>query len=175
LYTKETRAVNPTIRILGPADVSVLDHAASGVFDHTIDPRWTAEFLGDARHHLAVAIDEGQVVGIGSAVHYVHPDKPLVGEFERGGLGRFEVIGLERMRMRSEHPACIRLASPKLALAAGGGPWSPRGIDLFHRRTRASRPGRTSTEDGHRARWPAPRDPSRPAFDRRVDRVRIEK
>jgi GNAT superfamily N-acetyltransferase len=68
--------VNPTIRILGPGDDSVLDRVAPGVFDNPIDARWTAEFLGDARHHLAVAIDEGQVVGMASAVHYVHPDKP---------------------------------------------------------------------------------------------------
>jgi aminoglycoside 6'-N-acetyltransferase I len=27
------------------------------------------------RHHLAVAIDEDRVVGLASAVHYVHPDK----------------------------------------------------------------------------------------------------
>lgn len=53
----------------------------------------------------------------------------FVGEFERGGLARFEVIGLDRMRMRSEHPACIRLAYPVLALAAAGGPWSSPGID----------------------------------------------
>jgi len=31
--------------------------------------------LHDPRHHLAVAIDAGIVVGFASAVHYVHPDK----------------------------------------------------------------------------------------------------
>ena len=35
-----------------------------------------AEFLADDRHHLAVAIADGVVVGFVSAVHYVHPDKP---------------------------------------------------------------------------------------------------
>ncbi len=30
-------------------------------------------------------------------------------EFERGGRGRFEIRGLERMRMGSEHPACLRI------------------------------------------------------------------
>ena len=33
------------------------------------------EFLEDARHHLAVAVDNGVVIGFASAVHYVHPDK----------------------------------------------------------------------------------------------------
>jgi hypothetical protein len=39
------------------------------------DPVLTPQFLSDPRHHLAVAIDEGWVVGMASAVHYVHPDK----------------------------------------------------------------------------------------------------
>jgi GNAT superfamily N-acetyltransferase len=68
--------LSPTIRILGPGDASVLDRVAPGVFDNAIDPRWTAEFLADVRHHLAVAFDGDQVVGMASAVHYVHPDKP---------------------------------------------------------------------------------------------------
>jgi aminoglycoside 6'-N-acetyltransferase I len=49
---------------------------APGVFDNVLDPSLVAEFLGDDRHHLAVAIERGQVIGFASAVHYVHPDKP---------------------------------------------------------------------------------------------------
>jgi hypothetical protein len=64
------------IRLLGPADAGVLKHVLPDVFDNPIDPRWMAEFLADARHHMAVALIEGQVVGMASAVHYVHPDKP---------------------------------------------------------------------------------------------------
>ena len=65
-----------TIRILGPGDSAVLEHVTEGVFDNAVDPRWTAEFLADSRHHLAVAVADGQVVGMASAVHYIHPDKP---------------------------------------------------------------------------------------------------
>jgi GNAT superfamily N-acetyltransferase len=64
------------IRILGPDDAAVLDRVAPDVFDHAIGSRWTAEFLADPRHHLAVVLIEGRVVGMASAVHYVHPDKP---------------------------------------------------------------------------------------------------
>ena len=67
--------MSPIIRLLGPGDTSVLDNVAPSVFENTIDPRWTAEFLSDPRHHLAVAIDEGRVVGMASGVHFVHPDK----------------------------------------------------------------------------------------------------
>ena len=67
-----------TIRILGPDDGVVLQNVATDVFDNPVDARWSAEFLADPRHHLAVAIDDesGQVVGMASGVHYVHPDKP---------------------------------------------------------------------------------------------------
>jgi aminoglycoside 6'-N-acetyltransferase I len=64
------------IRLLGPDDRAVLDRVAPDVFDNPIDPRWAAEFLADARHHLALALDGDLVVGMASAVHYVHPDKP---------------------------------------------------------------------------------------------------
>ena len=65
-----------TIRMLGAGEAAVLDHVAADVFDNAIDPRWRAEFFADPRHHLAVAIDDGQVVGFASGMHYVHPDKP---------------------------------------------------------------------------------------------------
>jgi GNAT superfamily N-acetyltransferase len=67
-----------TIRVLGAADGAVLKRVAHGVFDYPVDARWSAEFLTDPRHHLAVAIDDesGRVVGMASGLHYVHPDKP---------------------------------------------------------------------------------------------------
>lgn len=85
------------IRILGPRDAAVMERIAPGVFDHDVDPALTLEFLGDPRHHLVVALDEGVVVGFASGVHYVHPDKPAelwvnevgVGpSHQRQGLGR---------------------------------------------------------------------------------------
>jgi aminoglycoside 6'-N-acetyltransferase I len=67
--------MSPDVRLLGPQEASLLESVAPGVFDNAVDPRWTAEFFADARHHLAVALDGGMVVGMASAVHYVHPDK----------------------------------------------------------------------------------------------------
>ncbi len=69
-------ATGVVIRMLGPGEAAVLDRVAPDVFDHDIDARWTAEFFADPRHHIAVALDEGRVVGFASGVHYVHPDKP---------------------------------------------------------------------------------------------------
>jgi aminoglycoside 6'-N-acetyltransferase I len=64
------------LRLLRPGDEAVLAAVAPGVFDNVIDERSAKEFLKDARHHLAVAIESGLVVGFASAVHYIHPDKP---------------------------------------------------------------------------------------------------
>jgi aminoglycoside 6'-N-acetyltransferase I len=85
------------IRLLGPDDRAVLDHVADGVFDGPVDPRWTGEFFADARHHLVVARLDGVVVGMASAVDYVHPDKApqlwinevgVAPTFRRQGIGR---------------------------------------------------------------------------------------
>jgi len=89
------------VRILGRDDGRVLDHVAAEVFDNPIDPKWAAEFLGDPRHHLAVAIDEGVVVGMASGVHYVHPDKPpelWVNEVGVAPAHRRRGIGRQLMR-----------------------------------------------------------------------------
>ena len=64
-----------TVRMLGPSDAPILNQVAPALFDNQIDPRWTAEFLTEPRHHLAVALDGETVVGMASAVQYVHPDK----------------------------------------------------------------------------------------------------
>lgn len=64
------------VRMLHPSDEDVLARVAPDVFDAPIDPGWAAEFLADPRHHMAVALAGGVVVGMASAVHYVHPDKP---------------------------------------------------------------------------------------------------
>ncbi len=66
------------IRLLDASGIGALDHIAPEVFDNPIDPGFAPRVpvLSDPRHHIAVAIDEGQIVGFASAVHYVHPDKP---------------------------------------------------------------------------------------------------
>jgi hypothetical protein len=64
------------IKILRAVDASVLDRVADGVFDGPVDDALRLEFLRDPRHHIAVAIDNGTVVGFASGVHQVHPDKP---------------------------------------------------------------------------------------------------
>jgi aminoglycoside 6'-N-acetyltransferase I len=85
------------IRLLGPGDAAVLARVAEEVFDEVPTAALTGEFLADPRHHVAVAIEAGVVVGFASGVHYVHPDKPaelFVNEVgvspahQRRGIGR---------------------------------------------------------------------------------------
>ena len=64
------------IRILKSGDEVILNKIAPDVFDNALQPGLVAEFLRDERHHLAIALEDGQVVGFASGVHYVHPDKP---------------------------------------------------------------------------------------------------
>ncbi|MCO6441649.1 MAG: GNAT family N-acetyltransferase [Nitrococcus mobilis] len=64
-----------TIRLLNSDDGELLTRVAAGVFDHGINAKRCREFLSDPRHHLAVAVDSGVVVGMASGIHYVHPDK----------------------------------------------------------------------------------------------------
>jgi len=65
-----------TIRVLSGEDRDALSRVAAGVFDRAIRVQWATEFLEDPRHHLVVAFDSDEVVGMASGVHYVHPDKP---------------------------------------------------------------------------------------------------
>ena len=85
------------ICLLGPSDVAVLDRLAPDVFDHDVQPDWCADFLADPRHHLVVARSDDVVVGMASAVDYIHPDKApqlwinevgVSPEFRRQGIGR---------------------------------------------------------------------------------------
>jgi GNAT superfamily N-acetyltransferase len=92
-----------TIRVLGLGDGAVLERVAPDVFDGPVDARWSAEFFADPRHHLVVAIEDGVVVAMASALHYVHPDKPpelwvnevAVAPTHQGrGIGRRVLIAL---------------------------------------------------------------------------------
>jgi aminoglycoside 6'-N-acetyltransferase I len=64
------------IKALQRGDEAILMNVAPEVFDNPLNPDLTREFLADSRHHIAVATDDGLVVGFASGIHYVHPDKP---------------------------------------------------------------------------------------------------
>jgi ribosomal protein S18 acetylase RimI-like enzyme len=65
------------IRLLTVADLAVLDRVEDDVFDFAVRPVLAAQYLSTPGNLLAVAICSGVVVGMASAVAYLHPDKPL--------------------------------------------------------------------------------------------------
>lgn len=95
-----------TVRMLDAGEAAVLDRVADDVFDNAVDARWTAEFFADPRHHLAVAMEGGAVVGFASGVHYVHPDKPpelFVDEVGVAGTHQGRGIARRLMETLLEH------------------------------------------------------------------------
>ena len=90
------------IRRLGPGD-DALVVAAEHLFDGPARPDATARFLAEDGHHLLVAYDDGQPVGMVTGVETTHPDKGTemflyelaVDEAARGrGVGRALVAAL---------------------------------------------------------------------------------
>ncbi len=123
------------VRLLAPMDAACFDSVAEGVFDNPTDRDLAREFLADPRHHIAVAIDDGVIVGFASAVHYIHPDKPaelwinevaVAPSHHRRGIGR-QVVGkvLEAGRSLGCREAWVltdraNTAAVALYTAAGG-------------------------------------------------------
>ena len=124
------------IKLLQAGDEALMQTVAPDVFDDPLDEAATAEFLRDPRHHLAVALADGNVVGFASAVHYVHPDKlapelwinevGVAPSHQRQGLGRklMDVLLAEARRLGCFQAWVLtergNQAARRLYAAAGG-------------------------------------------------------
>ena len=107
--------------MLKAGDEGALEKVDRDVFDHEVVRELVGEFLRDPRHHIAVAVSDGIVVGFASAVSYVHPDKKqqlwinevsVAEPFRQRGIGKalmkslFEVgkeLGCEVAWVGTEH------------------------------------------------------------------------
>jgi len=49
--------------------------AATELFDDAPAPEWTQRFLDRAGHHLLLAYEDGQAVGMVTGIELLHPDK----------------------------------------------------------------------------------------------------
>lgn len=63
-------------KLLSSEDEKLLEASEDSVFDRDVQPELGSQFLSDPRHHIAVAIEDSTIVGVASAVNYIHPDKP---------------------------------------------------------------------------------------------------
>lgn len=96
------RRVEIVVRVLSRDELTVLDTVAPDVFDGPVVRQWASEFLTDSRHHLAVAIAGGVVVGMASGVHYIHPDKlPELWVNEVGVAPPYQNRGIGRRLLRA--------------------------------------------------------------------------
>lgn len=103
-------AGTPSIHVVSTGNAWLMDNVDEDVFDNRVRPDLLQAFLANPANLLLVAHAEGQVVGMASAICYVHPDKPLsmfineVGvaeRFQRQGLGKRLVCALlEEARLR---------------------------------------------------------------------------
>ncbi len=61
--------------LLDAKEARRLDKLAPEVFDGPVDEAQLAAFIADSRHLMILAVDDDTVVGMLSAVEYLHPDK----------------------------------------------------------------------------------------------------
>jgi aminoglycoside 6'-N-acetyltransferase I len=62
--------------LAGPHDLGLVLRAHPDVFDTAPDPDLTRSHLAAEHLHLALAVTDGQVIGMCSGVTHHHPDKP---------------------------------------------------------------------------------------------------
>ena len=126
-----------TINLVSKDDIEALILAGASLFDYNIKKDRLFEFLEDPRHHLIIAKCKGEIVGMASGFHYVHPDKDpelfvnevgVVEQYQGQGLGRALVKALVR---HSRDIGCraawvitesSNVAAQKAYEAAGGKP-----------------------------------------------------
>jgi aminoglycoside 6'-N-acetyltransferase I len=63
------------VRLATLNDVGLFSSLEEDVFDEKIDEASLRENLADPRHHLAIAISKGVIVGMAVGIHYIQPDK----------------------------------------------------------------------------------------------------
>lgn len=120
-WLRDSRSADVRVLRLTREKADILERLAPDVFDHAIDPKQLAAFLGDARHVMFVAVAADVVVGMASGVEYFHPDKrpqlwinevAVTPARQRQGIGRRLVEGLiDEARRRGCTAAWLGTAS----------------------------------------------------------------
>jgi len=83
------------IRLATVEDLKAIEKVGDALFDHAIKRNRAIEFFNDSRHHLFLAFDGAEVVGMASGFHYVHPDKdPELFMNEVGVLDAYQNRGI---------------------------------------------------------------------------------
>jgi len=116
-------------------DLPAMIEVGDLLFDYSIKPDRASEFLNDPRHHLILAYDETDIVGMASGFHYIHPDKDpvlfideagVIDEFQGKGIGKTLI---KRMIEQGKTMGCVEAwvtteqsnAAARKAYAGAGG------------------------------------------------------
>lgn len=84
-----------SIHLVTPASASLLERLDEDVFDHAVRPELLRQFLAQPSNLLVVAVVDGEVIGMATALTYVHLDKPLSMFINEVGVsGRFHRRGV---------------------------------------------------------------------------------
>ena len=79
------------------SDLDAMIEVGDDIFDEEIIKDRAIEFINDKRHHLCLAYLGGNIIGMASAIHYVHPDKePAMFILEAGVLEEHQNQGIGR-------------------------------------------------------------------------------
>jgi ribosomal protein S18 acetylase RimI-like enzyme len=100
-----SRASFVEIHLVTAANAALLDRVDDDVFDHAVRPDLVDAFVANPSNLLAVAVEDGIVVGMATGIAYVHPDKPaqlfvneigVAARCRRRGLGARLIAALLR-------------------------------------------------------------------------------
>ncbi len=140
--------MNPNIhyKLASIDDLSAMIDIGDELFDYDVKPNRAREFLEDPRHHMILAYDDNKIVGMASAINYVHPDKDpalfinevsVIDEFQNQGIGRTMVrklcefgkeIGCEEAWVATENSN----SGARKAYQAAGGKEDPEPVVLIN-------------------------------------------
>ncbi len=98
------------IRMAGLDDLEFICAVDSDIFDFPVERDWAREFLQDPRHHLAIAVVDGRIIGMASGIHYLHPDKASQLFITEAGVDvcfQGRGVGRKLIRKLCEHGAQI--------------------------------------------------------------------
>jgi ribosomal protein S18 acetylase RimI-like enzyme len=94
------------VRLLSKHDAHVFDRIDNDVFDNPVRADLVTNYLQDESNLLAVAVQDDTVVGMASAILYIHPDKPLqmfINEVGVAGRCQGRGIGRKLMNLLLDH------------------------------------------------------------------------
>lgn len=122
-----------SLHLVTAATSHLLERVDEDVFDNPVDPASLSHFLANPMNQLVVAMvegapassHEGTVIGMASAISYIHPDKPLhlfINEVGVAQRYRRLGIGTRLVQFLLEHGRSLGCTEAWVATEVGNSP-----------------------------------------------------